>query len=500
MGRQDGNLPPWPLVRLHRLGGRPMSKIRDGQAALDRLMVKDSILPSEQDTPREVTRNGNDPGAYDDVLAVGVRYADKSETPVNGDRNRAAFSLAGQLFALTHKQTGETLTEDDVLGLVQRWNARNPDPLPEREIDSTVRSAATNGTPRPPKLVGHDLRGGKRSGASSPVTKIQTHQPPQPTRKAFIMRHGGDIDDAGTAYLWKRRIPLGALTVVFSRPGRGKSTLAADMTARVTNGKAWADGSPCPQGTTIYIKGEGTDASIRDRHKLSGADGSKYVVIGKTDDDDSPMIDLAEDGPLLNDALDQLPDTKLVIIDTLDSLFPSMRMIDNANIRRCLWPLQEIAEARNLAVVVFAHTNKGGYADPLDRLSGGRAIGGAARAIWYLGKMDPEADEHYMAPVKCNDFAPAKTLEYSIVSTSPDTPGVIRWGDECDTSAWELDGARQADHGNKAEDCERWLGEFLADGPKPTGEVTKAAGDLEFGIRVLKKAKVAHDTYTKPAK
>jgi len=319
--------------------------------------------------------------------------------------------------------------------------------------------------------------------------------------RRLLMRRGDTIDDERTRYLWKRRITLGSLTVIFSRPGYGKSTLGADLTAHITTGKAWPDGSACPQGTVLYFKGEGTDASIRDRMKLAGADPKRYHLIGRTDDDDAAMIDLAVDVPLIDDALNEHPDTKLLIVDTLDSLFPSMRMIDNAHIRRCLWALQELAEKHGLAVVIFAHTNKGGYADPLDRLSGGRAIGGAARSVWYLGKTDPKAPECYIASVKVNDFAPGKTLEYQIVSSGPDMPGVIRWGGEADVSAWDLDKPPKAsERGEKAEQCQIWLADRLANGPIPTATITREAIQLDYGDHVMGKARAELGVESKAAK
>lgn len=132
------------------------------------------------------------------------------------------------------------------------------------------------------------------------------------------------------------------------------------MAAHVTTGKSWPDGSPCIQGSVLYLKGEGTDRSIQLRMQAAGADPNYYYVSGRKDDDDAPMIDLALDISGIQHAIDSIPNLRMIIVDTLDSMYPSMRMIDNANIRKCLFPLQEIAEKRNLAVVVFAHTNKGG--------------------------------------------------------------------------------------------------------------------------------------------
>jgi len=319
--------------------------------------------------------------------------------------------------------------------------------------------------------------------------------------RRLLMRRGDTIDDASTRYLWHRRITLGSINVIFSRPGRGKSTLGACFTGHVTTGRAWPDGSACPQGTVFYLKGEGTDASIRDRMKLAGADPKQYHLIGRADDDDAPMLDLTLDVPLIVDELNNYPDTKLLIVDTLDSMYPSMRMIDNANIRACLWPLQELAEKYGLAVVVFAHTNKGGYTDPLDRLSGGRAIGAAARSVWYLGKTDHEAKECYMAPVKINDFTPGKTLAYQIVGTGPDLPGVIRWGDEVEQSAWDLDRPPKASEGRqKAEECQEWLAGLLANGPITTTDLTREASTEGYGDYVIRKAKALLSIKSRAAK
>lgn len=324
--------------------------------------------------------------------------------------------------------------------------------------------------------------------------------------RRLIMRRGSSIDDGGNRYLWRRRIPLGGPTIIFSRPGAGKSTIAADLAAHVTTGTPWPDGAPCEQGHVIYIKGEGTDASIRDRMKNAGADQARYDITGRADVDDasdeSPMIDLAgDDANLLAHEIRMIGDVKLVIVDTLDSLYPSMRMIDNGHIRKCLWPMQELAEQIDIALVILAHTNKGGYADPLDRLSGGRAIGGAARAVWYLGQQDRESDDYFMAPVKVNDFRPEPAIGYQVVGIGPDTPGAIRWGEvDSDLSAWDLDQPPKTEPRSKTEDCVEWMRERLADGPELIDAFKVAAKDAGFGEHCYKAARRELGIETRAAK
>lgn len=327
--------------------------------------------------------------------------------------------------------------------------------------------------------------------------ECETNTDDQPKVRSFIVRNGNDIDDDGIKYLVRRRWVMGSINIIFSRPGRGKSTMAADLAGRVSTGRKWLDGSRGERGAVLYLKGEGSDASIRDRLRLADADFSRIGIVGRADtadDDESPMIDLANDIAPLMRAVEQVGDdagepVRLIIVDTLDSMFPSMRMIDNANIRKCLWPLQELAEQTGICVIVLAHTNKGGYADPLDRLSGGRAIGAAARSIWYLGKTHPDADHCVMAEVKINDFLPAKSINFAIASASADTPGAIRWGDLCDTTAAVLDQQPKQNKGGKSEECGEWLTEKLADGPVELDVVKREAGQLGFGDYVMRKVR-----------
>jgi len=337
-------------------------------------------------------------------------------------------------------------------------------------------------------MLGDDIKAGiEEMIRAAPATDV-----PRPKTRKLLMRLGNTIDDDGTTYLWRRRFASGSINIVFSRPGAGKSTIAANLTGHVTTGQAWPDGAPCERGNVIYIKGEGTDASIRDRMKHAGADATKYAIVGRAEaeDDESPMIDLGtDDANLLDLELRRFGDVKLIIVDTLDSLYPSMRMIDNANIRKCLWPMQELAERHGVCIIILAHTNKGGYHDPLDRLSGGRAIGGAARSVWYLGREDREEDVHYLASVKVNDFRPEPTIAYTIIGSGPDMPGAIRWGDASELSAWDLDNPPKGEGRSKTEACVEWMQDRLASGPELLDPFRLACEAAGFGDHCYKKAR-----------
>lgn len=76
-------------------------------------------------------------------------YVDRAEPASEGNRNDAAFRLAGHVAAF--EERGERLSEPDIFEVVNRWNQRNNPPLSDIELWQCVKSALVNGTARPVK-------------------------------------------------------------------------------------------------------------------------------------------------------------------------------------------------------------------------------------------------------------------------------------------------------------------------------------------------------------
>jgi len=116
------------------------TNIGDGQEAVDWL-CREYLMP--------VDPAPYNPPALSAQAALeqrAARYIDNADPAGEGDRNNAAFRLAGHLRKLD--DLGERLSESRVLELVRLWNSRNPEPLPDSEIEKVVSSAGRNGTPR----------------------------------------------------------------------------------------------------------------------------------------------------------------------------------------------------------------------------------------------------------------------------------------------------------------------------------------------------------------
>src|SRR5438270_42037 len=80
------------------------------------------------------------------------------------------------------------------------------------------------------------------------------HAPP-PTPDALPLTY---LTPEPQRWLWPRRIPCGALTLLTGDPGVGKSLLAIDVAARITTAAPWPDGQPHSDqpADVIYVGGE----------------------------------------------------------------------------------------------------------------------------------------------------------------------------------------------------------------------------------------------------
>lgn len=119
-------------------------QIGDGQNAIDWLLANCFKKQDPPKTTREVV----------ELPATSLNdraqdYIDNCDQAVEGSRNQKAFNIAGHLRALV--DNGVRLQDREVLYFVSVWNARNPNPLPEKELEKVVESSGKNGTPRDDK-------------------------------------------------------------------------------------------------------------------------------------------------------------------------------------------------------------------------------------------------------------------------------------------------------------------------------------------------------------
>ncbi|MBP3899013.1 MAG: AAA family ATPase [Mogibacterium sp.] len=179
-------------------------------------------------------------------------------------------------------------------------------------------------------------------------------------------------------------IPTG-LTIVAGAPKSCKSWLMLDLALSVSLGKPFL-GHEVKQCGVAYYALEDTDARIKSRLLDIGivpASGMIYATSVK-----DPGSDFVSD---LKSCLDEHPDVRLVIVDTLQKIRNNSEFPSNAGQYGCeyeeLTKLKDIADQRNIAIVLVHHTRK--KHDTIDGnndVLGSSAVTGTADMILILRK------------------------------------------------------------------------------------------------------------------
>jgi hypothetical protein len=313
----------------------------------------------------------------------------------------------------------------------------------------------------------------------------------KPRVRELMVRSLSAVNAVPTTWLWRYYIPLGTVTILDGDPGLGKSTITADLAARVSRGGAMPplagytdlDG---PADVLILNAEDAPEQTIRPRLDAAGADPEKVHVIDATkigEDDERPPV-LPKDLDLIGEQARERG-VKLIIVD------PFMAYLDgeldahrDQDVRRCLHRLKILAESTGAAVLLVRHLNKLTGGPAIYRGGGSVGISGAARSVLMVARNPADPKQFVFAPIKCNLCVMPPALTYSI-ATADNGMSLIGWGQETTMSADQLLGCNQQKT-SVAEECVELIRTLLADGPRPAAEMEeelKANGFSPNAIR-----------------
>lgn len=344
---------------------------------------------------------------------------------------------------------------------------------------------------------------GKPPPAPAAVAPASKAAAPVPTRS----RRGktlnvGDVETRRVEWLWPGRVPLGKLTLIAGDGGCGKSTLTADMAARVTTGRGWHDGasSPAPGGVLMLSAEDDPGDTIKPRLLAHGADCSRVELLRSVVEvGGERMVNLA-DVATLEEAIDGTPRCRLVIIDPVSAYVEAGRDDHkNSEVRGMLAPLSELAERKRVAIVCVHHLNKSMQGTKaLYRVVGSIAWAAAARAAWGVAIDDKdeapiEADKRrLLVPLKMNCGKPAAPWGYHVVSDLEHDTGRVEWEEE---AAEGVDansafcGSERSKPSPALDEAAAFLRHVLAGGQLPQAEVRRLAKEEGIAPGTLKRAK-----------
>lgn len=280
-----------------------------------------------------------------------------------------------------------------------------------------------------------------------------------------------DIKPRGIISLWPERIYRGKLNALIGDPDAGKTCVAIDIASHVTRGTAWPDGSPCPQGSVLFLSAEDDAAdTLVPRLIAAGADRKRVRLVSGAS---LSSIDA------LRDLIDLLMDVALIVFDPVAAFVGGIDTHRDAPVRELLAPLAKLAEGRNAAVLLIAHLNKNAAASALYRAGGSIGWVAACRAVWLVARDrdDETGGRRLLLPVKNNLARNPGGLAFEITGHRlRELAGAevarVKWIDGVvHTTAAETLAPLLQDHAErgatKVEAAAAWLRGLLAQGPVP---------------------------------
>lgn len=287
-----------------------------------------------------------------------------------------------------------------------------------------------------------------------------------------------DIRPQAVRWLWPGWLARGKLHVLAGSPGTGKTTLSLAIAATLSIGGKFPCGWRAQTGATLMWSGEDDLAdSIVPRFLANGGDPARLdFVSGARGEDGRPRpFDPAYDMEGLLAAARRVTDLRLLIVDPLISAVAgdSHR---NAETRRALQPLVDIAQATDCAVLGISHYSKGTTGrDPAERVNGSLAFSAVPRLVMATAKPKDPHDNWRLVRAKSNIGPDGGGFEYELrqgeIAGSGDGESTlfaqhILWGDPLEGSAQSLlaDVEQPEEKGGAREAAKAWLGEVLKDG------------------------------------
>ena len=328
---------------------------------------------------------------------------------------------------------------------------------------------------------------------SSGAGRVDVHpfpeNPPDGLHGSVVkLLHGKEITPVPIRWLWDGWLAAGKTHILGGAPGVGKSTLALSLAAVLSIGGRWPDGQRARPGSVAIWSGEDDPRdTLAPRLLASGADmGRIFFVDSVFDGLERRSFDPARDMAPLRRKLLEVGGIRLLIVDPVVSAIAGDSH-KNAEVRRGLQPLADLAESLDCALLGITHFSKGTRGnDPVERLNGSIALGAVARVVLVAAKHQAPDEEGRVSRVLCrakSNIGPdgggfAYDLHQDELAAYPGVfASSVLWGETLEGSARELLGVAEA--GGEGEGsgkaAERFLSETLSAGTVSARQLTEEA-------------------------
>jgi len=317
------------------------------------------------------------------------------------------------------------------------------------------------------------------------------------TRHEVILLKASELKPKPINWIWDGWIAGGKFHLLGGVAGTGKTTISLALASSITIGGKFPDNTRSPCGNVVIWTGEDdiTD-TLTPRLMAMGANLDKvHFVQGVISENGEQPFNPSTDLPILQQAIFKINDVKLLIIDPIVSVVTGDSH-KNAEVRKDLAPLIQMAESMGFAIIGITHFSKGTSGrEPIERITGSLAFGAVARVVLVASKIksDDGDDVRIFLRVKSNIGADNGGFEYFLEQATTEggieTSRVI-WGESIEGSARELlVDAEDDSYGGSLAECMQFLRSILSTSEMHANEVKKDCLGAGFSISTMNRAK-----------
>jgi putative DNA primase/helicase len=314
---------------------------------------------------------------------------------------------------------------------------------------------------------------------------------------------GDSIPPAPIDWILPGWLAAGKLHILAGQAGTGKTSIALSLAAIMSVGGELPGGVRVAPGDTLIWSGEDDAAdSIIPRFLANGGDPARlHIVKGARDADGGARpFDPATDMPALLNAASKIVGLRLVILDPVVSAV-SGDSNKNAEVRRSLQPVVDLAASLGAVVLGITHYSKGTAGrDPTERVTGSLAFGALPRLVMGTAKGAQDGDPRRLIRTKSNIGPDGGGFEYDLLQVAVDASrGIygqrVNWGAALEGSARELladvEGTDQGKEAPERGTAALWLEQLLAQGPVASAEIEKKAKLMGLAWATVRRAQKA---------
>jgi putative DNA primase/helicase len=313
---------------------------------------------------------------------------------------------------------------------------------------------------------------------------------------------GATIEPESINWLWKDWLAVGKFQILAGVPGTGKTTIGLALAATITTAGRWPDGSRYQDpGNVLVWSGEDSPRdTLLPRLLAMGADRSRVYFVGSYSADGKQRpFDPSRDLEVLTREAKEIGDIRLLMLDPIVNVVAGDSN-KNAETRRSLQPVVDLATGLNAAALGISHYTKGTNGrDPLERVTGSGAFGALARAVFGVVKIleeDGTVTRRFVR-VKSNNSPEGDGFTYDLEQS--EVPGYpilaqrVLWGSPLTGEARELLTAPETNDNNgersATAEAMEWLRVELRDGARKVSEIQREARQAGIGDKPLRSAR-----------